>query len=364
MQNKILKPNDAFGLVASIEEMLATALRQYDRDKISWDEYAVLVDLVTSGFDRQILRRDFGYVLPAERQKPFGTTTARTIEIPLVYYEWPGPKDRTIICLGGIANSGRRFDFLGQTLSPRYRIIALDWAGRGRSGWLPELADYHLKGHAWQVEQLIDHLGTVPDTIIGSSLGGATILHLHRNRPEYVKRAIFNDFGPFIPKARRQRRAAAIAKHYVFRQPADIFRRMGAAQKNSGPVGDAVLLHLAHHLTCWSNQNRGRVYRHDLRALLAFRQQAESDLSLWHLWENFDRPLLVLHGAISTSLENDTISTMKNSRNFNLVTVEGVGHTPSLTTGSQLEIITNWMDGNIELPSSLAKVTNPRQLFH
>ena len=249
MHNNILNINPALKLDACLEEMLANVLGQYDCDNISWEEYATLVDLVTSGFDRQIIKRDFDFVLPAERQRPFGTASARTVEIPLVYYEWPGPKDRTVICLGGIANSGRRFDFLGQTLSPHYRVIALDWAGRGKSGWLPELADYHLEGHAWQVEQLIDHLGITPHTIIGSSLGGATILHLHHNRPEYVNRAIFNDFGPFIPKARRQRRAAAVAKHYVFRQPADIFRRMGAAQKNSGPLGDAVLLHHAHHLT-------------------------------------------------------------------------------------------------------------------
>ena len=279
------------------ETRLKTALSAASDGNLNWAALDRLAKTVSAPLDDEVTAQTFSYLLPASKLRGPGDKPALAdVAVPLRYFVWPGPADKTIICLGGIANSGRRFDFLGKALSGRYQVVALDWAGRGESGWLPEMDDYHAEGHAWQVEQLIDHLGVTPFAIVGSSLGGATLLHLHQKRPELVRRVIFNDFGPFIPKERRKRRSIAVAKHYVFSEPSSIFRRMGAAEKNSGPVGDAVLLHHAYHLTRWSDVDNGRVYRHDLRALLAFRQQAETDLRLWHLWSNFAVPLLVLHG--------------------------------------------------------------------
>ena len=345
-----------------MEGELQAALSKRDTANFSWQDYDELVDCVLSQFDGRLERRHFEYNLPAERQVAFGDYVPRDTQIPLVYYEWPGPPDQTIICLGGIANSGRRFDYLGQFLSPQYRVVALDWAGRGQSGRLPELADYHLEGHAWQVEQLIERLNVKPALIIGSSLGAATVLHLNKQRPDLVNRVLFNDFGPFIPKERRRRRAAAVARHYVFRNPQDIFRRMGAAKKNTEPLGDAALLHHAHHLTRWSHDDQGRVYRHDLRALLAFREQAQDNLDLWDLWDCFDKPLLLLHGTLSTSLEEKTVDLMLKSRDLQVIKVEGAGHTPSLSKTNQLEAIVRWMEGEI-IPSVLPSTEVNRTLF-
>jgi hypothetical protein len=69
-----------------------------------------------------------------------------------------------------------------------------------------------------------------------------------------------------------QRRSDTLARHYVFRDPADLLRKIGASQKNDGPISDDIRFNVTFHQTKWSDEEGGRVYRHDVRALQAFRK--------------------------------------------------------------------------------------------
>ncbi|MEO5373098.1 MAG: alpha/beta hydrolase [Alphaproteobacteria bacterium] len=250
------------------------------------------------------------------------------------------------MCVGGIANTARRFDFLARALMDRYHVVCLDWAGRGHSGWLAEMSDYTLDAHVEQLRCLLDHLGRDRVSIIGSSMGGSAALRLAYQQPWRVERIVLNDIGPYIPLERRSRRAAVVGRHYVFRRPADLFRRSGAAQKNDGPVDDVVLAHNSFHQTRWSKEEGGRIYRHDPRALLAYRHDARVSLNLWAEWDAATCPLLVLWGELSDALMDSTVQRMQAKPGVTVALVPDTGHTPTLSDPVQGQMIRGWLSGD------------------
>ena len=138
------------------------------------------------------------------------------------------------------------------------------------------------------------------------------------------------------------------------------------AQKNDGPVEDAVLLHNGFHQTRWSEADGGRVYRHDLRALLAYRIMAQSDLDLWPVWARVRCPVLMLHGLQSDALTAETVARMQEVRDFSCVEIPDTGHTPALSCANQLALIGAWLDDPARFGSMLCCVPGaqaPRTIF-
>ena len=198
-----------------------------------------------------------------------------------------------------------------------------------------------------QARALFDHLGGRAAAVIGSSLGGAVAIRLAAGEPERIDRLVLNDTGSSLPAARRRYRARVIGRHYVFHTPADLFRRAGAAQKNDGPLDDAVLLHNCRHLTRWSDEEQGRVFRHDLRALLAYREEAERDLDVSEPWERVRCPVLLLHGLHSDNLTDDIWRPMAERANVWIRHVPDTGHTPALGDRTIIGAIVEWLTGDL-----------------
>jgi pimeloyl-ACP methyl ester carboxylesterase len=58
--------------------------------------------------------------------------------VSVAYADW-GPADAPVVlCCGGVANVAMRFNYLAADLSDRFRVICMDWLGRGRSGWMAD----------------------------------------------------------------------------------------------------------------------------------------------------------------------------------------------------------------------------------
>src|SRR5918911_5300616 len=68
----------------------------------------------------------------------------------IAYTEWGDPDAaRVALCVHGLTRQGRDFDPLAVALVQRgYRVICPDLAGRGRSDWLADSADYTLPQYA------------------------------------------------------------------------------------------------------------------------------------------------------------------------------------------------------------------------
>ena len=290
----------------------------------------------------------FDYLQPTRLQAQVPARLRRPYATPVFYADW-GPLDAPLlVCIGGVANTAMRFNFLAADLQERFRVVCMDWLGRGRSGWLADDSEYTRATYVEQLRQLIAHLGRRRLSLLGSSMGGSVALELAAALPQRIERLVLNDVGPSIPAARRRRRADTLARFYVFRSPEELARRIGAAQKNDGPISDEIRLFLAWHQTRWSEENGGRVYRHDPRALLAYRREAQqSRLDQWAFWQRIRCPVLLLHGMQSDALTPAIIARMGRSPlvDLSVAHIPDTGHTPLLSDRNQTHCIADWLQG-------------------
>ncbi|HTT11020.1 MAG TPA: alpha/beta hydrolase [Burkholderiaceae bacterium] len=313
----------------------------------TWNDYMAFASRVVGRFHGQFRFERFDYVHPMRLQPGTPKRMKRPYVASVAYTDW-GPADAPVLlCCGGVANVAARFHYLASDLSDDWRVVCMDWLGRGRSAWLASEGDYSLATCAEQLRQMIMHLGGRPVTLLGSSMGGSAAIDLIARHPNLVHQLILNDVGPHIPARRRQRRAETIARHYVFRTPAELMRRVGAAQKNDGPVAEEIRFSLTFNQTRWSDEEGGRVYRHDVRAMQAYRRSAQRSLLQWDAWRNVHCRVLLIHGMLSDALLDSTIRRMSQRKRIAVLYIPDTGHTPVLADRNQIAHIRHWLDGDL-----------------
>ena len=309
----------------------------------SWSDYLALASRVVGRFHGQFGLQHFDYEHPARLQPGTPQRFKRPYKVNVAYTEW-GPADAPlIVACGGVASVAMRFNYLASDLSQHFHVVCMDWVGRGRSGWLASEGDYSLATYTEQLRQMLVHLGRKPAIVLGSSMGGSAAIELAARHPKLIDRLILNDVGPHIPAQRRKRRAQTLARHYVFRDPAELLRRVGASQKNDGPVSDDIRFNLSFHQTRWSDEEGGRVYRHDPRALQAYRLDAQRSLVQWPLWQRVRCPLLLIHGLQSDALLEPTIARMSRGKDITVMHLPDTGHAPLLADRNQIWFIRDWL---------------------
>ena len=331
-----------------------------------WAGFEATAQRLDRRFDGCFALKHFDYEQPTRLQREVPARLRRTYTTPVAYTDWGKADAPLLICLGGVANTAMRFSFLAADLAAEFRIVCMDWLGRGHSGWLADDSEYSRATYVEQLRQLIAHLKPAgPVHVLGSSMGGSVAMELAARSPRLIAKLVLNDVGPGIPPARRRRRADTLARYYVFRSPEDIARRVGAAQKNDGPVSDEIRHFLAWHQTRWSEENAGRVYRHDPRALMAYRRevQARAEHDQWGDWAKVRCPVLLLHGLQSDALLPATIARMRRANPSLALTVSHIpetGHTPLLSDRNQTHAIGDWLRGQV-LPGEFSiPLAHPR----
>jgi pimeloyl-ACP methyl ester carboxylesterase len=308
----------------------------------NWDEYLAMATRVVGRFHSLFTLRYFDYTHPTRLQH-VSRRFKKPYNVRVAYTDWGRSSRPTLVCCGGVANSAMRFNYLAADLKGDFRVVCMDWLGRGLSGWMADERDYSLDTYVEQLRQFIIHLGGAPVILLGSSLGGSAALELTARHPELVSRLILNDIGPFIPSKRRKRRSETLARHYVFRHPADLLRRVGASQKNDGPISDDIRFNITFHQTRWSDEDGGRIYRHDVRALQAYRRDAQTSVRQWDQWEKVSCPVMLIHGMLSDALLPNTIARMKRTKTITVMHVPDTGHTPVLSDRNQTYLVREWL---------------------
>lgn len=110
-----------------------------------------------------------------------------------------------VICLPGLSRNSRDFDKLAQTLSHEYndsyRVITLDYRGRGNSQWDENKKNYNIIREAQDVAIAMDYLAIPKAHFIGTSRGGLILHILATMKLDAITSIVFNDIGPRIELA-------------------------------------------------------------------------------------------------------------------------------------------------------------------
>jgi pimeloyl-ACP methyl ester carboxylesterase len=242
-----------------------------------------------------------------------------------------------VVCLPGLARSAEDFGPLAATLAadavmPR-RVLALDYRGRGQSGYDRNPANYTFTTELADVLAVLSALNVGRALFVGTSRGGLLTMLLAAARPGVIAGAVLNDIGPVIePKGlmRIKGYVGRLPEPQGFEEGAEILRRLFDVQFPK--LTDADWLGFARRT--W-NEREGRLRpTYDVR-LAATLKGVEMSRPLPPLWNEFDSlariPLLVVRGANSDILSPETVEAMRRRRQeMETLDVPDQGHAPLL----------------------------------
>jgi 4,5:9,10-diseco-3-hydroxy-5,9,17-trioxoandrosta-1(10),2-diene-4-oate hydrolase len=90
-----------------------------------------------------------------------------------------------VICLHAIGHGAGDYRAVSNALRGRYRVIALDWPGQGRSG--EDLETASPWRYALLLEKFVDQLGLDRFVLVGNSIGGGAALRYTAAHSQHVR---------------------------------------------------------------------------------------------------------------------------------------------------------------------------------
>lgn len=252
----------------------------------------------------------------------------------LHYRDYPGRADRPpILCLPGLTRNARDFHAVAARLSGQWRVIAVDFRGRGESGHAREPSSYTPAVYAQDVWALLNELAIDRVTTFGTSLGGIVTMILALTDRTRIAGALLNDIGPVIETAGLERIRAHVGKAGSWPTWLHAARALADANRNIYPrYRLADWLAMAKRLDKLTPAGR-IVPDYDKNIAEAFRQPAGSTgVDMWPALEALAAaPMLIVRGARSDVLAAATLEEMaKRLPLAESVTIADTGHAPTL----------------------------------
>ena len=256
--------------------------------------------------------------------------------LKLHYRDYPGGKDgqAVILCMPGLTRNARDFEPLAEIVAGEWRVVCVDFRGRGGSEYAKDSATYNPMQYAEDVEQLLAEQEIAEVICIGTSLGGIVTSLLAARGVATIKAAVINDIGPVIDPegVARIRDYVGHGRNYpTWMHAARALMEQQGALFPHFELNDW-LRFAKRAMTVGSN---GRiVLDYDMRIAEPF-NQPEGDSGGADLWPAFKalsgRPVLLLRGAKSDLLSPETAAKMAQQIDgLREVEVPDVGHAPTL----------------------------------
>lgn len=222
------------------------------------------------------------------------------------------------------------------------RVICPDVAGRGRSEWLKDPANYGYPQYMSDMTALIARLGVPAVDWIGTSMGGLIGMFLAAAPNSPIRSLVVNDVGPVLPREALLRIAEYVGRDERFANLAELEAHLRRVHAPFGPLSDAEWRHLAQHGHRFhADGSYGLAYDPGIAVNV---RAAVRDWDFWASWDAIACPALVLHGAESDLLSAEVADAMsKRGPKAGLVTFDGIGHAPALMSTDQIEVVAQWL---------------------
>ena len=262
--------------------------------------------------------------------------------IKLHYRDYDGPHEKPpILCLPGLTRNARDFEPVAERYAGDWRVLSVEFRGRGMSGYDPETDHYHPRVYVADVLKLLDQLGIADAVFVGTSLGGLVTMLLGMSDSERIAGALLNDIGPVIDPAGIARIGTYVGGTASFDDWDEAITAV--ADRNHDIYPDYDRAQWDRYTRRIMTERGGRiVFDYDTGISKTFSKPAETpDADTWPLFDALDgRPVTVLRGELSDLLSADVAERMAaRLADVELVTVPRVGHAPSLDEPESLAAI-------------------------
>lgn len=257
--------------------------------------------------------------------------------------DYPGSKKLPpILCLPGLTRNARDFETLAERLSPEWRVISVEFRGRGESAPAKDPMTYAPPTYVQDVNKLVDEQGFRDVVFFGTSLGGLVSMLIASTRPGLVKGMLLNDVGPEIDEKGLSRIRGYVGQGGMHVSWVHAAR---ALQESNGDVYPHYDLHdwiaMAKRL-CRLNSSGRIVFDYDMRIAEPFRVPGgDGATDLWPAYKAIgDIPLAITRGKLSDILSDKVAKKMeKEHKGARLAVIPDTGHAPTLDEPEALAVI-------------------------
>jgi pimeloyl-ACP methyl ester carboxylesterase len=244
----------------------------------------------------------------------------------------------SVVCLAGLTRSSADFGRLASALAAglkgaKRRVLALDYRGRGLSGYDQSWKNYSLEIENADVLAVLAAMEIDAAIFIGTSRGGLHTMLLSATRPAVIRGVVLNDIGPVM-----EPRGMARIRGYVGKLPepgslsdaVDLLKETMSERFNGLSEADWE----AYARITFTDAVGRLCHRYD-RNLTKALESLDLERPLPTLWPWFDGlrnvPLLIIRGANSDLLSAATLQEMAARHpGAEIHIVEGQGHAPLL----------------------------------
>ena len=279
----------------------------------------------------------------------------------MAYWQWGDPlATHVVVCAHGLSRQGRDFDVLARALCNRatapVRVVCPDVVGRGKSDWLKDPMGYQIPAYAGDMLALLAQLKPATLDWVGTSMGGLIGMVLCGQPglplPVPVRRLVLNDVGPVIRWEFVLRLKSYLGQTGRFDSLEQAAAAMLAISAGFGPHTPDQWLELSRPMVKPIPGEAGALTLHYDPAIaipvrgLTEDAAAQGEAAVWQLYDNIRATTLLIRGADSDLLSQDTALAMTaRGPKARLVEFAGIGHAPTLIADDQVNCVTGFLLG-------------------
>ncbi|NVD45576.1 alpha/beta fold hydrolase [Qipengyuania atrilutea] len=239
-----------------------------------------------------------------------------------------------VLCLHGLTRNARDFSHLAERLAPEWRVLVPEMRGRGDSNYAPDPQTYAVPQYVADLTALLEQEKIDRYVAIATSMGGIMTMAQAAQDASRIAAAALNDIGPVVEPEGLEKIRTYVGQGRSFPTWMHAARSLADTHGEAHPAFalDDWLAMAKRNLVIGSN---GRiVFDYDMK-LAEPMLEADDSAVPPDLWPGFDalsdRPLLLIRGALSNLLSEETFAEMqRRASDVEAITIDNTGHAPTL----------------------------------
>ena len=240
-----------------------------------------------------------------------------------------------VICLHGLTRNARDFEALAPHIAKQgRRVLVPEMRGRGRSAYAADPASYAVPTYVGDLLSLLEQEGIERFVAIGTSMGGLITMGLAALQPERIVGLVLNDVGPVVEPGGLDRIRQYVGQGGSFPTWVHAARALAQVHGETYPGFDLQdwLAMAKRTMVLVSNGRIAFDYDMKIAEPILSDDVSAVPVDLWPMLRALSgKPAVLVRGALSEILSTETLTHMTEALpGARIVTVEGVGHAPTL----------------------------------